>query len=102
MKKWTVPKYSGSRRTKAGLALAAGSETDLEARCEGALHEHQALRLRTGAQEYLFEIERQFADKPWVQVVQVSVEKVEALETAYPNYYLDTTVFLDALRRAIA
>ena len=32
------------------------------------------------------------------QVVQVSVEDMNSLRTAYPNYYLDTHVFLDFLK----
>jgi hypothetical protein len=34
-------------------------------------------------------------------VAQVSVEKMQALKTAYPNYYLDTSVFLRELKRAL-
>jgi ppGpp synthetase/RelA/SpoT-type nucleotidyltranferase len=54
------------------------------------------------AQLFLFEEERTFASNPTVQIVQVSVEKMQALRTAYPNYYLDTSMFNEALRRAIA
>jgi len=39
---------------------------------------------------------------PDLQVVQVSVEDVTALRTAYPNYYLDTQAFVAALQAAIA
>ena len=39
---------------------------------------------------------------PDLQVVQVSVEDVTALRTAYPNYYLDTQAFVAALNSAIA
>ena len=39
---------------------------------------------------------------PDLQVVQVSVEDVTALRTAYPNYYLDTRSFVDALHSAVA
>jgi hypothetical protein len=49
----------------------------------------------------LFEEEKASVDDPTIQVVQVSVEKMQALKTAYPNYYLDTSVFLKALTRAI-
>lgn len=38
---------------------------------------------------------------PDLQVVQVSVEDVTALRTAYPNYYLDTRAFVEALRSAV-
>jgi ppGpp synthetase/RelA/SpoT-type nucleotidyltranferase len=54
------------------------------------------------AQLFLFDEERTFASDPAVQIVQVSVEKMQALRTAYPNYYLDTTMFNEALKRAIA
>ena len=53
------------------------------------------------AQTYLFEEERNYASNPSVQIVQVSVEKMQALRTAYPNYYLDTTMFNEALKRAV-
>ena len=36
------------------------------------------------------------------QAVLVSVESLKALRAAYPNYYLDTRAFLDAVRRATA
>jgi len=49
-------------------------------------------------QEYL-RIERE--DDPNVQVVQVSVDDLKALKLAFPNYYLDTTIFLGALRAEI-
>jgi hypothetical protein len=35
-------------------------------------------------------------------VVLVAVESLRALKRAYPNYYLDTTMFVRAVRRAIA
>jgi hypothetical protein len=54
------------------------------------------------AKEYLFEAEKRYAFEPFMQVVQVSVEKVEALRTAYPNYFLDTALFLRVLRGALA
>jgi hypothetical protein len=58
--------------------------------------------LTTTAQLFLFDAERTFASDPAVQIVQVSVEKMQALRTAYPNYYLDTSMFNEALKRAIA
>lgn len=54
------------------------------------------------AQEQLFKEERESAADPAIQVVQVSVERMQTLKTAYPNFYLDTTLFIDALRRVIA
>lgn len=32
----------------------------------------------------------------------MSVDSISALQTAYPNYYLDTSAFLDAVRLAIS
>jgi ppGpp synthetase/RelA/SpoT-type nucleotidyltranferase len=54
------------------------------------------------AQLRLFDEEKQSADDPAIQVVQVSVEQMQALKTAYPNYYLDTSKFIDELNQAIA
>lgn len=34
------------------------------------------------------------------QTVLVSVDSIDALRTAYPNYYMNTTEFLDAVRKA--
>lgn len=45
--------------------------------------------------------EKRWKDDPAVQVVQVAVEDIEALQAAYPNYYLDTDEFLKAMRQAI-
>jgi ppGpp synthetase/RelA/SpoT-type nucleotidyltranferase len=53
------------------------------------------------AQQYLFDKERESKDQPSIQVVYVSVEKMDALKVAYPNYYLDTTLFLRALDIAL-
>jgi hypothetical protein len=47
-------------------------------------------------------LERATADDPNLDVVLVSVESLSQLRRAYPNYFLDTTVFLDALRQAIS
>ncbi len=38
---------------------------------------------------------------PGAQAVLVSVNSLQALRRAYPNYYLDTTVFIEALKVAI-
>ena len=47
------------------------------------------------------EIEKQNSDNPNIQAVLVSVTSLQALKSAYPNYYLDTTAFLAAFRAAI-
>jgi ppGpp synthetase/RelA/SpoT-type nucleotidyltranferase len=54
------------------------------------------------AQLRLFDEEKNSADDPAIQVVQVSVEQMQALKTAYPNYYLDTSKFINELNLAIA
>lgn len=41
------------------------------------------------------------AANPDIQVVQVSVEDIAALRTAYPNYYLDTRAFVKELQIAL-
>jgi len=41
-------------------------------------------------------------DSPKLQAVLVAVDSVAALRTAYPNYFLDTTSFLDLVRDVIA
>jgi hypothetical protein len=46
--------------------------------------------------------EKRTAEEPGTQVVLVSVDSLAALPIAYPNYYLDTKAFADAVRRAIA
>lgn len=53
------------------------------------------------AKTHFFEVEKKYADSPFIQVVQVSVERMEALQTAFPNYYLDTTRFIRVLRQIL-
>jgi hypothetical protein len=40
-------------------------------------------------------------DAPTANVVLVSVDSIDELQTAYPNYYGDTDLFVEALREAI-
>jgi hypothetical protein len=48
------------------------------------------------------EMEREVEDHPnGIQVVLVSVESVAALRKAYPNYYLDTTLFVRVVKIAL-
>lgn len=56
--------------------------------------------LDKASKEYL-NTERGIANKPGAEAVLVSVESMKALRQAYPNYFLDTKVFLDAVRRAL-
>lgn len=53
------------------------------------------------AAEYL-RVEEQYVNDPTVQAVLVSVDSLASLQNAYPNYYLDTHDFLEAVRIAIA
>src|SRR5258706_2516015 len=52
------------------------------------------------SEQYLL-AEKQIAQTPGSEAVLVSVDSLAVLERAYPNYFLDTKVFLDELRRAI-
>jgi hypothetical protein len=56
--------------------------------------------LERASKEYLA-IERQVADRPGADAVLVSVESLAALRRAYPNYFLDTRVFIDAVNGAL-
>ena len=62
------------------------------------IHTFSKLELAKLEEEYL-RLEKE--GNPDLQVVQVSVEDVTALRTAYPNYYLDTQAFVAALHSAI-
>jgi hypothetical protein len=46
--------------------------------------------------------EKETENDPNVQVVLVSVESLEALRKAYPNYYVDTRDFIAAVQRELA
>jgi hypothetical protein len=47
-------------------------------------------------------IERAIEGDPGKDAVLVTVESMTSLRRAYPNYLLDTTVFVDAVRDAVA
>jgi hypothetical protein len=53
------------------------------------------------AQEEYQKAERDHENDRQVQVVLVSVDSLGALRRAYPNYYADTTKFVEAVRREI-
>jgi hypothetical protein len=55
--------------------------------------------LNKASEEYL-KIERKLVNHNSDSVL-VSTESLEALKRAYPNYYLDTTMFLDIVRDAV-
>jgi ppGpp synthetase/RelA/SpoT-type nucleotidyltranferase len=46
--------------------------------------------------------EKQFASNPLAQVVLVSVNSIDALRKAYPNYYGDTSAFIETVTKAIS
>jgi hypothetical protein len=47
-------------------------------------------------------LEKEAVGKPDVDVVLVSVDNLKLLRQAYPNYYLDTKVFVEALDAAMS
>lgn len=47
-------------------------------------------------------LERAIAEQPNKDAVLVSVESIAALQRAYPNYFLDTTAFVESVQEAIA
>jgi hypothetical protein len=53
------------------------------------------------AEEYSA-LERAIEGETGKDVVLVRVEAVTSLRRAYPNYFLDTTAFVDSVREAIA
>lgn len=60
----------------------------------------QASESQQASKAYL-KVERATAGKLGADAVLVSAESVAALKRAYPNYFLDTRVFLEALKQAI-
>jgi hypothetical protein len=60
-----------------------------------------ATDLESAALQYL-ETEKSVADRPDRDAVLVSVDSLEALKRAYPNYFADTRVFLKLLRDVLA
>ncbi len=83
------------RRTKAQtfiLLLNSGEKTV-------QITAYAADELEQAQQDYL-SLEKRYEMARNVQVVQVAVEDVTALQTAFPNYYLDTTAFIEALGAA--
>jgi hypothetical protein len=57
--------------------------------------------LEEASNQYLA-TERAMSGKPGADVVLVSVESLASLRRAYPNYFLDTSVFIDAVKRAVS
>lgn len=64
------------------------------------VHGFGARELDVAQQQYL-EAERRIADVAGAEAVLVSVESLASLRRAYPNYFLDTRAFIDAVKQAI-
>ncbi len=62
---------------------------------------YKGAELEKASAEYLV-AEREIVARPGAQAVLVSVESLAALRRAYPNYFLDTRVFLEAVREAVS
>lgn len=56
--------------------------------------------LDTASEDYL-RVERAIASNLGAEAVLVSVDTISSLRRAYPNYFLDTKAFLDAVRAAV-
>jgi hypothetical protein len=54
------------------------------------------------AQKAYAEAENKVKSNPGTDAVLVSVDSISRLSQAYPNYYADTTVFLDLLRQTLS
>jgi ppGpp synthetase/RelA/SpoT-type nucleotidyltranferase len=54
------------------------------------------------ASEAYLATERSISENTGQDAVLVSVDSVESLRRAYPNYFLDTRVFIDVVREALA
>jgi hypothetical protein len=61
---------------------------------------YAANELDKASREYL-RVEKEIQAKGISDAVLVSVDSVDALRRAYPNYFLDTGLFIDALDRAL-
>ena len=54
------------------------------------------------AQARYLELEKETEGNPQIQLVLVRVDSVDALRSAYPNYYVDSSAFIEAVRREIS
>jgi len=57
---------------------------------------------RAKASDEYLDTERKIKDKPTAQAVLVSVESIQALRGAFPNYFADTRVFINAVDYAVS
>ena len=53
------------------------------------------------ASEVYLSTEKMIRNKGTAQAVLVSVESLQTLRTAFPNYFADTRVFIAAVKRAL-
>jgi ppGpp synthetase/RelA/SpoT-type nucleotidyltranferase len=67
------------------------------------IHDYKESELERANADYLA-IEKASAEKPGMakDAVLVSVDSIANLQRAYPNYFLDTGLFVDAVQKAIA
>lgn len=64
------------------------------------IHSFPKKSLEEATERYL-KIEKEIADDPSADAVLVSADSFNALQRAYPNYFLDTHLFLSELKRAL-
>ena len=70
---------------------------------KGTLRVTQFSKELAGAAQREYErAEKETENDPAIQVVLVSVESVDTLRKAYPNYYIDTRDFMAAVQREIS
>ena len=48
-----------------------------------------------------FELERKLYDKDYYDIVLVSVDKIKNLQKAYPNYFLDSSLFINHFKKIL-
>lgn len=53
------------------------------------------------AAERYAEMERKFVEDPMVDVVLVAADSIESVSRAYPNYFADTSVFLELISQIV-
>jgi len=82
---------------RADLFLIATNPLERNVRVKGFLRAHSER-----AMEQYAATEKAMVGIPGAQVVLVSVDSINKLKRAYPSYFLESRVFINALRRAIA
>jgi hypothetical protein len=92
-----------SRLTAFGQALTWMEEPEIRRLPDRTmrLRAYRASESEKAAMEYAA-IERTLPDRPGVDAVLVSVESAAALRRAYPNYFLDTTAFVEEVQKVLS